>query len=1856
MVRVKMEDTDETLRRVWLKVDGKDNSSFKPMDVVLLATSPTSSAKDVQASGKMHALVLLTGFDVPTGFWEAEIYSTSQMENALTDPERPWYVIGLESLVSASRIWNALQRPLFADENRFPIFDEVLQQALWVDDADKGFLSGTRCSHLNDFQSRAVSSTVLALEKNQKPYVRLIQGPPGTGKTSVLAALLSVLRSSGRRVLVCAPTNMAVQELVTRFLKTNDSGSNDILLIGNETRLTGVSDKLLSEVFLPYRLNRISSTLSCCKSEASSMVDFLNMEASQNFSDVVRRTFASLEQQMVQALSDLPTTLVQSAKIVKVKSLLAKISDLIDAIACFGVNRSIKNNLDKLAVLLQSLQVSADRMTSFIRRQLVRHSTMVFCTLSCAAMPLVQNSAVLFDVAVLDEASQAIEAETAIIMGLSCLKQLVLVGDHRQLPPTVLSEKSKMSGYGRSLFQRLHALDHPNIMLNVQYRMHPSICQFSNYEFYKRKIQDGPNVTVSSYGAAFRSLLYGPYIFIHANSSECTAKEGSLENPTEIEVIMFLLEKLQKEKRNCSNLEVGVISFYKAQVTALRSRIQHASFSFKVEANTVDGFQGREMDVVILSTVRSNPSGDLGFLKDHRRLNVSITRARYCLCIVGNEHTLAKNETIWRDLVQNAKSRDCFVDSTDVPELEKRVGGKVDQFYDILINSSLLENCIWKVFFSKEFKTSYARQSASFRNGCTRFVLGLARGHWPEFNSAMPLTLSEDIHVFRMNGLLLVWRVVLTSNRRSQAIELCDVVGVQGLQRTVQRLNTVSSTYSLDYVERCRTMTTKTSVCGRIVVPEVWSGDVVQKVIDDGNAAPPISQRGPKVSENLSLLKFYSESSGIANYVLTDSGGTEIELPFPLSHPQTELMLSSSSAFVIGRSGTGKTTVISVKMMRIEQLHRISRSLLRSDAYTAAFGDTCNEDVMLDEEFQGSIPDSFINIQPEAFPLVLTLKKLLDMVHGTVSRPFRSRTLEDREVDFDVFVSVYWPRMMKASLRKTYDASDVYAAIVSHIKGSAESLHCPDGRLSREAFINLASQRISVFDEGQRDTIYDLYLHYEKLKKENDDYDMADYVWHLYRQLRVEGFKGDKLDLVYIDEVQDFTLAQVCLLKFVCTNYREGFIFAGDTAQTITRGVEFRFEDVRRVFYTEFLEAEARCPDIVQLIDNFRTTGAIVQVANSVMELILRFFPLRVDRLEPESSSVLGEVPVVLNLPDDSTSINFLFFSHGSSSGYEFGSDQAVLVRNKSQKQQLLKELGTRCLVLTVEDSKGLEFEDVLIFNFFTDSASPEAWKTLSSVFGRSRPANCLPAQLPSILCNELKELYVAITRTKRRLWIIDENLEYQRPMLDYWKSLNVVKRGALDASLISSIHQISSPEQWHQRGVEMFNARRFDMAKLSFKRAGDRYRAKLSEAAEFQERGEKFLRVDQSAAKRDLQRAAALYESVEKKDAVAKCFRLMKDFQRAGFLYKQCSKLELSGDCYMAANLHSEASQVYAEGNHYEKCLEACAKGRLYKEGLDFIRKWTVPSVPANTLEKFRKNAAEYFHRKVDAHSMMEAVQASSDADWKIAFLERREYLDELIELACSLGNFEKAAEVAARKGNVLRASELLENAGKRSEAARKILEHIRLQSLWGGQNCGWPLKSFQDRETLDKAARLAADNPVFSHELKVLRTTPGTATVRELLENWKVAKNSNVEVIALRQLLGGASEALKAAASFELDSERSGLTLVQDNVENLQQLVLSAWNTWFQWIHSVVQSLDGVQDMLPRGTAVSAALNYLGISRDMNPKLCIVEYVGAFWLQNETVRPLYSGCSRGQHRTERVASLAKKFLEEQLLESGLD
>ncbi|XP_024009613.1 uncharacterized ATP-dependent helicase C29A10.10c isoform X1 [Eutrema salsugineum] len=731
-----------------------------------------------------------------------------------------------------------------------------------------------RSFKLNSSQEDAILRCLEAKDCYHCNTIKLIWGPPGTGKTKTTSVLLLNLLKMKCRTLTCAPTNIAVLEVCSRLVKlVSESlrfggyGLGDIVLFGNKERMKIEEREDLFDVFLDYRVEELYTCFQAVtgwRANVNHMISLLSdpkkvyhqsiekeyhgkrFSFRQFVEERFRKLRIDLHFQFSTLFLHLPTALLsfQVAEKMNRTNDLLRVMTISDVVAnrrsCHGrlkhvvkdfrkdgrlENDSRKQDcLEMLVSICNSIKLP-DFIGMFdLKKLCLANAYLLFCTASSSAKLHMSSPIQLL---VIDEAAQLKECESAIPLQLPGIQHAVLIGDEKQLPAMIQSKIALEADLGRSLFERLVLLGHKEQLLNMQYRMHPSISIFPNREFYGMKILDAHSVRVRSYERKFLpEKMYGPYSFINIPYGREQFGQGySLKNVVEVSVVAEIVSKLYSVSRKARKpISVGVISPYKAQVFAIQEKIgekYNTSEQFTVSVRSVDGFQGGEEDIIIISTVRSNGKGAIGFLSNQQRTNVALTRARYCLWILGNEATLTNNKSVWRQLVDDAKARDCFHDVDDDESLAQCIERSTTALDDLskLENKKLIsfENSIWKVWLSNEFlKSLETIVDSEINKRVMSYLEKLSNG---ELNQE-----SETENLFRQHeiddGLSLIWAIdiIKRENHYVQVLKIWHVLPSSDVSRAEKCLEQHFKRYTKVKIERCRYICSQ----GNLAVPMRW--------------------------------------------------------------------------------------------------------------------------------------------------------------------------------------------------------------------------------------------------------------------------------------------------------------------------------------------------------------------------------------------------------------------------------------------------------------------------------------------------------------------------------------------------------------------------------------------------------------------------------------------------------------------------------------------------------------------------------------------------------------------------------------------------------------------------------------------------------------------------------------------------------------------------------------------------------------------------------------------------------------------------------------------------------------------------
>lgn len=499
-------------------------------------------------------------------------------------------------------------------------------------------------SSLNDAQKAAVS----ALERRR---VALIQGPPGCGKTHLACAILKAAYR-GRPLLAVADSNVAADELLRGLL----SRGVRAVRAGTASRITG--EELVTSSVEAHAAGRFAiEGLPALVQEVASLRQMLRAADEvpfRNSGDPASLTPLSdaTSYQEILHLAAEPVFLDSLAADV-VQKLRSSSGKVLEAEAKAYKELSHKEIRAMLADALLEAELRLRnklREATFSSRRAVGDlydAAEVVCSTitGCGSQAFADRT---FELILMDEASQATEPRALIaISRLAKEGRLVLVGDQQQLPPVCLSRRAKTLGLGFSLFDRL--LRYPSMLpalLNLQYRMHPLLSRWPSETFYGGRLLDGITGLQRPPVPGFNWPAAGCLAFVEAAGPEEVSPDGcSRVNREESALICSIVSQLV---RYMPPQDMGVISPYRAQVRLLAGEL---SGTGGLEVRTVDGYQGREKALIIISCVRSNPEGKLGFLADPRRLNVALTRAKRGLIVVGNSATL-RCDKHWRSWLQ----------------------------------------------------------------------------------------------------------------------------------------------------------------------------------------------------------------------------------------------------------------------------------------------------------------------------------------------------------------------------------------------------------------------------------------------------------------------------------------------------------------------------------------------------------------------------------------------------------------------------------------------------------------------------------------------------------------------------------------------------------------------------------------------------------------------------------------------------------------------------------------------------------------------------------------------------------------------------------------------------------------------------------------------------------------------------------------------------------------------------------------------------------------------------------------------------------------------------------------------------
>lgn len=501
-----------------------------------------------------------------------------------------------------------------------------------------------------------------------------MRSPPGTGKTKTIVAMVGTLLSEqlsqagnqgipmgvplrptgpqaannqkrSKKLLVCAPSNAAVDELVLRLkagVKTISGKTKNInvLRLGRSDAINAAVRDVTLDELVKARMEGDQT-----KDKAKADREKLHEDAGK-----IKEQLAVLR------------PLMEASKNHEDRTTYNKHSREFDALKRRQMDIGKQIDADKSSGNSVAREMELRRRQ--VQQEILNNAQVLCATLSGSGHEMFRNLDVEFETVIIDEAAQCVELSALIPLKYGCYR-CILVGDPKQLPPTVLSQSAAKFGYDQSLFVRMQQ-NHPDWvhLLDMQYRMHPEISMFPSREFYEGQLADGQNMHELRQQPWHQSALLGPYRFFDVQGVQERGHRGqSLVNTKELDVAMQMYDRFSNEYRDCDLTgKIGIITPYKAQLYELRNRFRSRygeSITDIIEFNTTDAFQGRECEIIIFSCVRASSTGGIGFMTDIRRMNVGLTRAKSSLWILGDSRALVQGE-FWKKLIEDAQTRDRY--------------------------------------------------------------------------------------------------------------------------------------------------------------------------------------------------------------------------------------------------------------------------------------------------------------------------------------------------------------------------------------------------------------------------------------------------------------------------------------------------------------------------------------------------------------------------------------------------------------------------------------------------------------------------------------------------------------------------------------------------------------------------------------------------------------------------------------------------------------------------------------------------------------------------------------------------------------------------------------------------------------------------------------------------------------------------------------------------------------------------------------------------------------------------------------------------------------------------------------------
>ncbi|KAL8914803.1 MAG: hypothetical protein Q9171_000639 [Xanthocarpia ochracea] len=1092
----------------------------------------------------------------------------------------------------------------------------------------------------------------------------------------------------------------------------------------------------------------------------------------------------------------------------------------------------------------------------------------------------------------------------------------------------------------------------------------------------------------------------------------------------------------------------------------------------------------RESSELLIQFNLATPGSSRKLLEVIERLEIAETivilqaLARSFPCNMCKD-TLRRGTTLAYDNTVTANSQ-----VAEVPRFGMEVFGRNCGNWEVLLSTPALSNLL---------TMRQSRTSATIEEKL--LMLGNGQGHMAGLAGSRLIQQSLKVPLFLNHcGLdrFIVWQIDVDFGYEtrvpSQLIRVWDIVKASEIDQLVEHVAVLQSHWTAEKIDRCRHSPTKEK---SPVVPVIFHPNF-HHGIDDFRKQIHLDVRSKNQYFFRLISKFFPFTEAFLRPQELDH--VSPDYPYKLSTSEGEIVCySDTSSIIFGRSGTGKTTCLVYRLIgrnlaskQISDDSTFKQVLLTKSGeladrirhdirrILATILPGLSEDVG-EADFLGDRKPTFYNAPNSLYPYVCTFEEFLQRLENTVAvvessdlhdarpdRPMLDRQELDGDqfhfgkkpeycVDFQRFKEYYWPKLDRNNDRRL-PLSLVFAEIMGVVKGSvlcARSLRS----LSYNEYLDQSSRIAPVFDStADRSAVYQMFQAYEIHKLERHEVDYADRILAISGSLQktpvLKQIVSTAIDEIYVDEVQDQRSVDLELLLNLVKDGRY-FHAAGDTAQAISQESTFRFEDLKAMIYDRFKtnactgEKGYERPRMFQLGLNYRSHDGIVKLGAMVMDLLWRTFPQTVDKLAPEEGLLRGPSPIMfLGCESDVlTKVVLDGSEEAPADKAKFGAEQVVLVRDEDSKSRVKASIGNIALILTILQSKGMEFDDVVLFDFFTSCPTPEGWRSLPEVLGDE--AGAYDSRRYAAMCTELKQLYVAVTRARNKLFVMETaNSNYLVPVVRLLTQctptpiVQIIKRE--DSSFGEKLDLLradksADPKRWIERGFDILADEHLHEALHCFEQADHQPGIKLVNAKIQRAEGSAcFGRDDIKGAAKAFEASITLFLEIHLvEDAVGIC-RKMGWFERAAGLWVDVGEHYKAAQLFSHAELYLRASECYERAQMYSEAAEVLWRGKIF-DGLVHCLVSNREVLPASILQSYvslckiplKQNKLSADHRKTII-SLLGSPKEREELLFRYEIYDALEELliegkrfGDLFDLKLRLGQLEGALKLLLMKNN---------------------------------------------------------------------------------------------------------------------------------------------------------------------------------------------------------------------------------------------